>query len=109
NYTDSSSLDHTTYYVTAVQLGNGDGTFQAPQTLATGSMPYNEFGVESLSAQVQLVTDLNKDGIPDLVFISSTSVIDTTLSTAVANIQVALGKGDGTVSTPATVAGPDIM
>jgi FG-GAP-like repeat len=109
NYTDSSSLDNTTYYGTAVQLGNGDGTFQAPQTLATGSMPYNEFGVESLSAQVQLVTDLNKDGIPDLVFISSTSVIDTTLSTAVANIQVALGKGDGTFSTPATVAGPDIM
>jgi FG-GAP-like repeat len=109
NYTDSSSLDNTTYYGTAVQLGNGDGTFKAPQTLATGSTPYNEFGVESLVAQVQLVTDLNKDGIPDLIFISSTSVIDTTLSTAVANVQVALGKGDGTFSTPATVAGPDIM
>ena len=38
-----------------------------------------------------------------------TGTIDSTLSTYVQSIQVALGKGDGTFSAPTTVSGPDIM
>jgi len=96
---------------TAIQLGNGDGTFQAPQQIvyysgadstATGT------GIYYSSTLVQ-ITDLNKDGKPDLIFLAQSPTIDGTLSTYVATIQVALGNGDGTFAAPTTVAGPAIM
>jgi hypothetical protein len=108
NYADTSYLHGTTSYGTVVQLSNGDGTFRAPQVIPYRSGPYSEYGPTETS-YVQLVTDLNHDGIPDLIFIAQSPTIDQTLSTFVATIQVALGKGDGTFSTPTTVAGPDIM
>ncbi len=45
---------------TAVLIGNGDGTFQAPVTYATGN------GTNGQSAQVQ-VADVNGDGMPDII------------------------------------------
>lgn len=66
----------------SVFLGNGDGTFQAPKTLATGKNP----------ASV-IATDLNNDGFLDLV------VADQGDST----IYVYLGNGDGTFKQPAEV------
>lgn len=56
----------------AVLLGNGDGTFQTPKTIASG--------VNGLST----VADFNNDGKPDLAVNTSTSV------------QVLYGNGDGT-------------
>jgi hypothetical protein len=97
---------------TAVQLGNGDGTFQTPQLIPFYSGPNllsgSSYGIPYAS-YVTLITDLNKDGNPDLIFITQSATIDQTLSTYAASIQVALGKGDGTFSTPTTVAGPDLM
>src|SRR6266566_4819084 len=71
----------------SVLLGNGDGTFQAPQTTPVGTNP----------AQVA-VGDFNGDGKPDLVV---SSVGNNTVS-------VLLGKGDGTFLPPlVTPVGPN--
>src|SRR6266481_3683663 len=71
----------------SVLLGNGDGTFQAPQTTPVGTNP----------AKVA-VGDFNGDGKPDLVV---SSVANGTVS-------VLLGKGDGTFLPPlVTPAGSD--
>jgi FG-GAP-like repeat len=109
NYATVSSTTNTYYFGTAVQLGNGDGTFQAPQLIPYRSAAYSGVTNPTETSYVQLITDLNKDGIPDLIFIAQSTTIDETLSTYVSTIQVALGKGDGTFSTPATVAGPNLM
>ncbi|MCE9658527.1 MAG: VCBS repeat-containing protein [Burkholderiales bacterium] len=93
---------------TAVQLGNGDGSFRAPQTFTFYSGTDNG-SFQNLSSVVQQFVDLNKDGKLDLVMITQTSTIDRTLSAPVSNVQVALGRGDGTFAAPATVAGPEIM
>jgi hypothetical protein len=115
SYQNASNVN-TTNAGTAVQLGNGDGTFQAPQLISFYSGPNllaaSSNGISSGIPYISAVTtigDLNNDGNPDLIFITQTPTIDQTLSTYVASIQVALGKGDGTFSTPTTVAGPNIM
>src|SRR5262245_4333777 len=59
----------------SVMLGNGDGTFQAPRTLAAGSYP---FAVS--------VGDFNGDGRQDLVSANERGK----------NVSVFLGNGDGT-------------
>jgi hypothetical protein len=64
---------------TAVQLSNGNGTFQAPQLIPFYSGPNLLLGVTAgipNVSYVSLITDLNKDGNPDLVFItqSTTSI-----------------------------------
>jgi len=61
--------------VVAVMLGNGDGTFQAPQTYSTGGF-----------AAAVAVADVNKDGKLDLVVANSFSN----------TVGVLLGNGDGT-------------
>jgi len=64
-----------------VQLGNGDGTFQAPQTYSVGSGPIN-----------MIAADFNGDGKLDLAITTS------------AGISVLLGNGDGTFQPPTTVS-----
>jgi hypothetical protein len=109
NYSDSSYLHNTISFGTVVQLSNGDGTYQAPRVILYRSEAYSSFSNPTETSYVQLITDLNHDGYPDLIFIAQTPTIDQTLSTYVSTIQVALGKGDGTFSAPTDVAGPDIM
>jgi hypothetical protein len=70
-----------------VQLGNGDGTFQSPQSYA---LP-GETGAVATSIAV---VDLNFDGKPDLAI---------TNSSYHGSISVLLGKGDGTFPTPPQV------
>jgi hypothetical protein len=60
-----------------LRVGNGDGTFQAPVPFGPG-LPL-------------IVTDVNGDGIPDLVFATSTGISER------------LGNGDGTFQDPITV------
>src|SRR5207249_11731945 len=68
-----------------VLLGNGDGTFQAPVTLAVGGGPY-----------ATVVGDFDGNGKPDLAVANSAS--DT--------VSVLLGNGDGTFQVaPAFFAG----
>jgi predicted SpoU family rRNA methylase len=71
-----------------VLLGNGDGTFQSAVAYApnSGSAPY------SVS-----VGDLNGDGQPDLVVVSSSAFI--TESGGSDTVSVLLGNGDGTFQT----------
>jgi hypothetical protein len=59
----------------SILLGNGDGTFQAPQEYAVGSAP-----------QSVAVGDFNGDSIPDLAVANELSE----------TVSILLGKGDGT-------------
>ena len=93
---------------TAVQLGNGDGTFQPPKVLPFYSRPDNGNGFD-LSSEVQQFVDLNGDGKLDLLLVTQTATRDSTLSALRSNYQVALGAGDGTFATPVTVSGPEIV
>ena len=67
----------------SVLLGNGNGTFQAQQTFATGSDPISV-----------ALGDVNGDGKPDLVVANSGS--DT--------VSVLLGNGNGTFQAQQTFA-----
>ena len=73
----------------SVLLGNGNGTFQAQQTFATGDDPYSV-----------AVADVTGDGKPDIVV---ANVVSDTVS-------VLLGNGNGTFQAQQTFAtgnGPD--
>jgi len=65
-----------------VMLGNGDGTFQAPQRYSTG-----------LSAVAVTIADLNGDGKPDLVVAGLSS------GSTNGEVAVLLGNGDGSFNT----------
>ena len=104
-YTDLG-LPSGTYVVgNAVQLGNGDGTFQAPTLIpyysGTSQVFYN--------SKVALIADVNADGKADLLFLAQATTPNSAISTYPAKMQVALGHGDGTFGTPTVVAGPDLM
>ncbi len=67
----------------SVLLGNGNGTFQVPQTFATGAFPGSV-----------AVGDFNGDGKPDLVVVNLRGEI----------LSVLLGNGNGTFQTQQTLA-----
>ena len=71
----------------SVLLGNGDGTFARPQVFAASGQ---NFTPSSL-----VVSDINRDGRPDLV-IKSISALDSDAF----QVGVLLGKGDGTFQSP---------
>jgi hypothetical protein len=93
---------------TAVQLGNGDGTFRAPRVLPFYTRTDANSGVD-LTSLVHHIVDLNGDGRPDLVLVSQTATRDSTLGGNRSEVQVALGAGDGSFASPATVSGPEIL
>ena len=69
----------------SILLGNGDGTFQSPITVAAGYSP-----------ATVAVADFNLDGIADLVFTENGS----------SEVAVLLGNGDGTFRTAASYSQP---
>jgi hypothetical protein len=72
-----------------VQLGNGDGTFQAPKQVATGAVGDGAvFGVQPGSSIV--FGDFNGDGKLDIAFIGCVN------SSSPCSVEVMLGNGDGT-------------
>ena len=108
-YNDTNSQTSIFTGGTSVQLGNGDGTFGTPTTIPYYSGAYTSSSPYLPTSRVQLIADLNKDGNPDLVFVTQTSSIDQTLGGYVTKVQVALGNGDGTFGAPTDVAGPDLV
>jgi hypothetical protein len=106
NYVDEDyTVSPNVYYGgVAVQLGNGDGTFQAPQTLVL----YTGGSATPLTYNVAGITDLNRDGKPDLLLMQQTAVATGT-SPATYTVQVALGNGDGTFRAPTAVTTNDVV
>jgi hypothetical protein len=92
------------YSGVAVQLGNGDGTFKAPQTLVL----YSGAAASQFVYNVVGITDLNGDGKPDLLVMAETAQANGTTPAAF-TLEVALGNGDGTFRTPAAVNTNDVV
>ncbi len=76
-----------------LRLGNGDGTFQAPKTIASS---------EYVEITDMAVADVNGDGKLDLVVVSSNSSNPNTTNPTAGSFQVFLGNGDGTFQAPLT-------
>ena len=95
NYIDEAYNSQTYYQGIAVQLGNGDGTFKAPQTIQT----YSGTTVPaSAPPAVVQIGDANQDGIPD-IFVLPISTVGGTFTT---QLELYLGNGDGTFGSPST-------
>lgn len=86
-------------YDTTVLLGNGDGTFQAPQIVATSA-----FG----SAVSMATADFNGDGRMDLA-VSNTNGLPGTPFKAPEEMSVLLGNGDGTFQQPVPAVAGDSL
>ena len=100
SYSDEGYKSQTYYQGIAVQLGNGDGTFQAPQTIQTYSGTTSPAGATSPVVQIG---DANQDGIPDIFVM----MINNALGVFTTKLQLYLGKGDGTFGAPSTPAVAD--
>ena len=89
------------YVGIAAQLGNGDGTFQAPKTLLLYS------GTAGSTTTYTLLTsaDMNGDGFPDLILMTSTPVAN---QSPQISYNLALGNGDGTFKAPAPIVTNDV-
>jgi hypothetical protein len=106
NYVDEdyTASPNVNYRGVAVQLGNGDGTFQAPKTLVL----YIGSSATLLTDNVAAITDLNADGKPDLLIMQQTAEATGTTPAAY-TVEVALGNGDGTFGTPKAVTTNDVV
>ena len=69
----------------SIRLGNGDGTFQTPLPVDVGIDPFH--ALSSIA-----VTDVNVDGLPDLVL----AYLQSAFGEQVPDVSLLLGNGDGT-------------
>ena len=80
----------------SVLLGNGDGTFQAPQTYSSGGS----------EAYAVAVADVNKDGKADLIVANG---CESAKQCANGVVGVLLGNGDGTFQSASTYASGGVV
>jgi len=89
---------HTDYFGVAVQLGNGDGTFQTTSTL---TQLYSGANAPNPGAyEIGLIGNVNNDANPDMLILSGLSGNSQGFT-----LQVYLGTGTGSFSAPKTVTG----
>jgi hypothetical protein len=79
--------------VVSVLLGNGDGTFQA-------AIPYSPGGFSTVSV---VVSDVNGDGMPDLV-VANECLSSCPNGSGIGGVSVLLGNGDGSFQAPLSYA-----
>jgi hypothetical protein len=97
-YDTTSFNNHSNYFGMAVQLGNGDGTFQNTSVLTpifSGATAPNPGAY-----QIGLIGAINGDAFPDLFLLSGLSGNSPSFT-----LQVYTGKGDGSFNAPTTVSG----
>jgi predicted secreted protein len=82
-----------------VQLGNGDGTFGAPQITTTYSS--TTAPLFAFSNMLSAIADVNADNFPDVFMVLPTVI---TNGTAQHESQLFVGNGDGTFKAPSTLA-----
>jgi hypothetical protein len=98
SFSDQASDTQIFYEGFAVQLGNGDGTFQAPKitlTYQSATAPLI-FPSNMLSG----ITDLNNDNFPDVFMIVPSQVLNAPVPE---QVQLFVGNGDGTFKPPNTL------
>ena len=98
SFYDIDGNTNTTFQGFAVQLGNGDGTFQTPVITYT-TMTKNQIfdtGIPLLAA----VADVNKDNFPDVFLIIPGAIVNGTMQNSV---ELFVANGDGTFKSPATL------
>jgi hypothetical protein len=93
-----SDEDPTLFYQGfAVQLGNGDGTFQAPLIVYTYQNAANPGVSENM---LNAIEDVNGDNFPDVFLVLPAPEVNGTPQTIVEDF---IGKGDGTFKAPNTL------
>jgi Bacterial Ig-like domain (group 3)/FG-GAP-like repeat len=99
SFSDQASDTQIFYEGFAVQLGNGDGTFQAPKitlTFQSATAP-QVFPSNMLSG----IADVNNDNFPDVFMIVPNGISNGELGE---QVQLFVGNGDGTFKAPNTLA-----
>jgi Big-like domain-containing protein/VCBS repeat protein len=98
SFFDVDATTNTYYQGIAVQLGNGDGTFQAPVITYTTTTMTQIFDNET--PLLAAVADVNKDNFPDAFLIMPTGIVNGTEQHVV---KLFIANGDGTFKAPTTL------
>jgi hypothetical protein len=100
-YNDEDYTTSTYYTGIGVQLGNGDGTFQAPKTLVL----YSGASASTDTYYLQTSAVLSGNGFADLFIYKDTPIPN---ANDQVTLSVALSNGDGTFKTPVSIVTNDI-
>jgi hypothetical protein len=95
---DIDGITNTYYEGIAVQLGNGDGTFQAPKITLTYNSTTSIFDSETSS--IAALYDVNKDNFPDLFLVVPGATV---MGTPQNSLALYISNGDGTFQSPTTL------